>query len=148
MDPVRKQILLLLPTGVIVSTPYDCSTLPFFAGDLLDILHELSPELSARKAGPFRDPIKPRPPRGSKKWNPPNMNPLLHWGNKGIIKGVPFFGSFKGLGKGLYAQKGRSFCFGWDLRGSELDTRSDATSLGSIMFAFYGSERNYLKMCQ
>ena len=22
----------------------------------------------------------PRPPKGSKKWNPPNMYPLLHWG--------------------------------------------------------------------
>ena len=22
-----------------------------------------------------------RPPKGFKKWNPPNMNPLLHWGN-------------------------------------------------------------------
>ena len=45
--------------------------------------------------------IIPRPPKGSKKWNPPNMNPLLHWGNKGISTGAPFFGSFRGSGIGV-----------------------------------------------
>ena len=25
--------------------------------------------------------LLPRPPKESKKWTPPNMNPLLHWGN-------------------------------------------------------------------
>ena len=40
----------------------------------------------------------PRTPKGSKKWNPPNTNPLLHWGNQGIIRGFHCFGSFRGSG--------------------------------------------------
>ena len=32
-----------------------------------------------------------RPPKGSKTWNPPNINPLLLWGNYGIIKGFHFW---------------------------------------------------------
>ena len=36
----------------------------------------------------------PRPPKGSKKWTPPP----LHWGTWGDYSGVPFFGSFRGLG--------------------------------------------------
>ena len=36
----------------------------------------------------------PRPPKGSKKWNPPNKNPLLHWGNKEIIRALKHL--FKG----------------------------------------------------
>ena len=42
----------------------------------------------------------PRPPKGSKKWNPPNMNPLLHWGNKGIIIGLHSLDPLGGLGTG------------------------------------------------
>ena len=29
---------------------------------------------------------------------PPNMNPLLHWGNKGIIRGFHFLDPLGGLG--------------------------------------------------
>ena len=43
--------------------------------------------------------LVPRPPKGSKKWNPPNVNPLLHWGTKGIIKGFHFLDPLGGLGQ-------------------------------------------------
>ena len=47
---------------------------------------------------------KPRPPKGSKKWNPPNMNPVLHWGTWGIIRGFHFLDPLGGLGRGLLCQ--------------------------------------------
>ena len=40
----------------------------------------------------------PEPLKGSKKWNPPNMSPLLHWGNEGIIRGFHFLDPLGGLG--------------------------------------------------
>ena len=36
---------------------------------------------------------------GSKKWNAPNMNPLLHWGNKEMIWGFQFLDPLEGVGK-------------------------------------------------
>ena len=39
-------------------------------------------------------------PKGSKKWNPPNMNPVLLWGNKGIIRGFHLLDPLRGFGKG------------------------------------------------
>ena len=42
----------------------------------------------------------PRPFKASKKWNPPNMNPLLHSGNKGIVRRFNFWDLVGGLGTG------------------------------------------------
>ena len=39
-----------------------------------------------------------RPLRGSKKWNPPNDAPLIHWGALGIIKGFHSWDSLGGRG--------------------------------------------------
>ena len=41
-----------------------------------------------------------RPPKGPKNGPPPppNMNPLLHWGSKWIIRGFLFLDSLGGLG--------------------------------------------------
>ena len=51
----------------------------------------------------------PRPPKGSKKWNPPNMNPLLHWGNWGIMRGFHFLDPSGGLGKEEFFDKRKCF---------------------------------------
>ena len=40
----------------------------------------------------------PRPPKGSKKWNPRKLKPLLHWGNLGIIGTFYFLDPLGGLG--------------------------------------------------
>ena len=39
-----------------------------------------------------QDPLK-----DPKNRNPPNMNPLLHWGDKGIIRGFHFLDPVGGL---------------------------------------------------
>ena len=46
-----------------------------------------------------------RPPKGSKKSTPPpNMNPLLHWRNLGIIRGFHFLDPLGCLGNGRLHQ--------------------------------------------
>ena len=42
--------------------------------------------------------VCPRPPKGSKKWNPPQYEPITTLGKLGDYLGVPFFGSFRGSG--------------------------------------------------
>ena len=46
--------------------------------------------------GRTRCPL-PRPRKGSKKWNP-KMNPVLHRGNWGIIRGFHFLDPLRALG--------------------------------------------------
>ena len=40
----------------------------------------------------------PDPLKDPKNGNSPNMNPLLHWGNQGIIRGFHFLDPLGGLG--------------------------------------------------
>ena len=40
----------------------------------------------------------PRPPKGSKKWNSPQYEPITTLGKLGAYWGVPFLGSFRGSG--------------------------------------------------
>ena len=70
-----------------------------FRGDLGSSDSPSAPP-SKSKDGPREEAPYPDPLKDPKNGTPPspNMNPLLHWGNQGFIRGFVFWDPLPGLG--------------------------------------------------